>query len=202
MNKNLMNKTKEWKGLERATFEQRKKAESYYENELMGLIVKEFVKNNKEQVYEKVETMIMSVGTSYEPLVLNISLFNPKKILFLYTEKTEKTIDKVVEFCALSSSDFQKAQVNEVSPLDIYKQIKNAYLMWGSDQKIYIDITGGTKAMSAAAAMAGAVIDIQLVYMGTTQYLSDFRKPEPGTETLYYISNPYEVFGDLEYDCK
>ena len=54
--------------------------------------------------------------------------------------------------------------------------------------------------MSAAAAMAGAVIDIQLVYIGTEQYLTDFRKPTPGSERLYYISNPYEVFGDLEID--
>lgn len=200
MNKNLVKKTEQWKSLERATLKQREIAEAYYEEELMGLITKEFIKNNKEKVYEKVDVMIMSVGTSYEPLVLNISLFQPKKILFLYTEKTEKTIDKVVEFCGLSSSDFQKAQVNEVDPLDIYKEIKKAYLKWATDAPVYIDITGGTKAMSAATAMAGAVIDIQLVYMGCTKYLTDFRKPDPGSETLFYISNPYEVFGDLEIE--
>ena len=54
--------------------------------------------------------------------------------------------------------------------------------------------------MSAAAAMAGAVINVQLIYIGTSQYLADFRKPEPGTECLYYISNPMEVFGDLEIE--
>ena len=54
--------------------------------------------------------------------------------------------------------------------------------------------------MSAAAAMAGAVINVQLIYIGTTQYLTDFRKPEPGTESLYYISNPVEIFGDLEIE--
>ena len=54
--------------------------------------------------------------------------------------------------------------------------------------------------MSAAAAMAGAIIDIQLVYIGTEHYLTDFRKPTPGTERMFYISNPYEVFGDLEID--
>ena len=65
---------------------------------------------------------------------------------------------------------------------------------------MYIDFTGGTKAMSAAAAMAGAVINVQLVYIGTEHYLADFRKPEPGSETLYFISNPLEVFGDLEIE--
>lgn len=200
MNKKLNEKTKEWMGLERATFEQRAKAETYYENQLMDLIVKEFIKNNKEKVTERVDCMILSVGTSYEPLVLNLSLFQPKKILFLYTERSEKIIDKIVDFCGLNTSDFQKAKVNETNPLDIYKKVKNAYLEWEEPSKLYIDFTGGTKAMSAAASMAGAVIDIQLVYVGTNDYLVDFRKPRPGSETLYYISNPYEVFGDFEIE--
>ena len=86
MGKKLEDKTKHWMGLERATFEQRAIAEEYYDNELMRLIVKEFILHNKDKIYEKADYMILSVGTSYEPLVLNISLFQPKKILFFYTE--------------------------------------------------------------------------------------------------------------------
>ena len=55
----------------------------------MKLIEEEFVTNNSSKVYEKVEYLIMSVGTSYEPLVLDIQLLQPGRILFLYTEKTE-----------------------------------------------------------------------------------------------------------------
>ena len=54
--------------------------------------------------------------------------------------------------------------------------------------------------MSAAAAMVGAVIDLQLIYVGSDNYLIDFRKPSPGSETLYYINNPYAVFGDFEIE--
>ena len=81
-----------------------------------------------------------------------------------------------------------------------YREIKRYYLEWKKPEKMYIDITGGTKAMSAAAAMTGAVIDIQLVYVGTNDYLADFRKPNPGSETLFYINNPLAVFGDLEIE--
>lgn len=200
MSKKLEDKTKCWMSLERATFEQRAIAEEYYDTELMQLIVKEFISHNKSKVYEKVDYMILSVGTSYEPLVLDISLFQPKKILFLYTEKTEFTIDKIVDFCALPSSAYQKELVNEVDPLDIYRQIKEAYLRWHTPKKIYIDFTGGTKAMSAAAAMVGAIIDLQLIYIGSEEYLLDFRKPKPGSETLYFINNPYAVFGDFEIE--
>ena len=71
--------------------------------------------------------------------------------------------------------------------MTLHKEIKNSYLEWGKPEKIYIDFTGGTKAMAAAAAMAGALIDVQLIYLGCDEYLVDFRKPNPGTENEWLI---------------
>ena len=90
--------------------------------------------------------------------------------------------------------------MSETSPLDIYREIKRSYIGWKKPKKMYIDFTGGTKAMSAAAAMAGAMIDVQLVYVGSDDYLADFRKPNPGSEILFYIDNPLSVFGDFEIE--
>lgn len=189
-----------WKRLERKTAEQRKKAEDYYENILMEPIVEEFIRNNQAQAREKVECLILSVGTSYEPLVLDIKLLEPEKVLFMYTEVSEKYLEKVVEYCGLKATRYEKRLIHETEPLDIYREIKRAYLKWNKPEKIYIDFTGGTKAMSAAAAMAGAMIGVQLLYVGCTDYLVDFRKPNPGTERLFYIDNPLEVFGDIEIE--
>lgn len=200
MNKNLLLKTKEWMQLERKTFEQRQLAEEFYENHLMELIEEDFIVRNKKQVSETVEYLVVSVGTSYEPIVLNIKLFKPRRILFLYTPKTEETIGKVVKYCKLEPMLYEKSKVSETNPLDIYREIKRSYLEWQKPKKMYIDFTGGTKAMSAAAAMAGAMIDVQLVYVGSNDYLVDFRKPNPGSETLFYINNPLAVFGDLEIE--
>lgn len=200
MNQELINMTEKWKSLERKTVKQREKAENFYETKLMKLIEEEFIANNSSEVYEKVEYLIMSVGTSYEPLVLDIQLLQPRRILFLYTEKTEYVLNKITQYCQLDAMRYAKRKVNETDPLDIYREIKTAYLEWGRPDKMYIDFTGGTKSMSAAAAMAGAVINVQLIYIGTAQYLTDFRKPEPGSERLYYISNPMEIFGDLEIE--
>ena len=80
MNKKLLEKTKQWMSLERATLKQREIAEDYYETELMELIKREFIQNNKAKLIESAEYMILSVGTSYEPLVLSLSLFKPKKL--------------------------------------------------------------------------------------------------------------------------
>ena len=200
MKNELKKVTQEWMELERKTSKQRQVAELFYEEKLMSLVVAEFTKSNKNMLREKVDYLIISVGVSYEPLVLSIKLFAPKRILFLYTELTAETLNKVVKYCALEAVQYEKHQVHETDPMDIYREIKQAYLLWGRPEKLYIDFTGGTKAMSAAAAMAAAMIDMQMVYIGTQQYLSDFRKPYPGSERLYYIENPLTVFGDLEVE--
>lgn len=200
MNDNLMKKTEEWMQLERKTLEQRKVADEFYYKNLMSLIEADYIKRNKPQLYEEIKYLIISVGTSYEPIVLNIKLFCPERILFLYTEKTEKTLDQIVNYTNITPTSYEKRKVSEIEPLDIYREIKHSYLEWEQPEKMYIDFTGGTKAMSAAAAMAGALINVQMVYVGTNDYLQDFRKPNPGSETLFYITNPLSVFGDLEIE--
>ena len=200
MKNELKKMIQEWMELERKTTEQRQVAELFYEEKLMSLVVQEFVKNNKNILREIVDYLIISVGVSYEPLVLSIKLFAPKRILFLYTELTMETLNKVVKYCDLEAVRYEKRLVHETDPIDIYREIKQAYLSWGRPEKMHIDFTGGTKAMSAAAAMAASMIDVQMVYIGTNQYLSDFRKPYPGSEHLYYIENPLTVFGDLEVE--
>lgn len=200
MNRELRNKTKEWMALERMTLTQRKAAAEFYDQQLMRLIEKDFIKRNKAQVFERVDYLIVSVGMSYEPIVLNISLLKPRKILFMYTAKSEATLDKIISYCGLRSQSYQKSHVDELNPIDIYKEIKRAYLAWNRPQRLYVDITGGTKAMSSACALAGTMIDMQMVYVSTNDYLVDFRKPNPGSEELSYIENPLAVFGDLEVD--
>ena len=86
--------TEKWMQLERKTLKQREAAELFYEKKLMKLIEEDFVTRNSCKVYEKVEYLILSVGTSYEPLVLNIRLLRPEKLLFLCTRETEKYLEK------------------------------------------------------------------------------------------------------------
>lgn len=164
--KTLNELAEHWKQLERKTVEQRKKAETYYENILMEPIIQTFVENNKAQA-EPVECMILSVGTSYEPLVLDIKLMEPRRVLFLYTEKSEQYLDKVVRYCGLNAARYEKSLVHETEPLDIYREIKRAFLKWNKPEKIFIDFTGGTKAMSA-------VQTIWQIFANRTQAQRDF----------------------------
>ena len=82
MNQQLLQKTQEWMQLERKTLEQRKIAEQYYKSERMKLVEEEFIERNRDKLYEDVEYMIVSVGTSYEPIVLSLQLLSRKKCCF------------------------------------------------------------------------------------------------------------------------
>ena len=104
MNNELKKNTEKWMNLERKTFEQRKIAEEFYDSHLMRLIEKDFVKRNKDMVFEDVKYLIVSVGTSYEPIVLDIKLLKPEKLLFLYTEKSENTLNKIIDYWFLFRS--------------------------------------------------------------------------------------------------
>jgi hypothetical protein len=124
MNSELKKNTEKWKGLERKTLEQRRVADEFYDKNLMRLIEKDFVDRNEDMIFEKIDYMIISVGTSYEPIVLSLSLLKPEKVLFLYTEKSENILSKIITYTELSPNKYEKSLVNEVDPLDVYKEIK------------------------------------------------------------------------------
>ena len=133
--KSLSELAEYWKQLERKTEEQRKKADTYYETILMEPIVEEFIRNNRSQSDETVECLILSVGTSYEPLVLDIMLLEPEKVLFLYTEISEYYLAKVVKYCGLDAVGYEKSMIHETEPLDIYRGIKRAYPKWNKSDR-------------------------------------------------------------------
>lgn len=62
-----------------------------------------------------------------------------------------------------------------------------------------IDITGGKKVMSAAAALAAWQLDLQLCYLDGT-WSPRLRQHVPGKDQLLMLPNPAALFGDQEMD--
>lgn len=193
----LLEKSKYWKNMDRSDEEHRKKAEDYYKKELMPVITEHFIQENK--IEDECEALVLTLGMSYEPLVLSILAFMPKKVLILYTDKSYRLLDDVIGFTGLKASQYSTSKVDEKNPLQLYKEIKDAYEKWGRPENVYVDFTGGTKPMAAGCAMAGSAIGAKLVYIGS-EYLDDLKKSDPGSEKLCYIDDPYVVFGDIEKD--
>ena len=69
MKKQLQQRIREWMQLERKTLEQRRQADDFYEQNLLRLIEEDFLERNRNKLYEQAEYFVMSVGTSYEPIV-------------------------------------------------------------------------------------------------------------------------------------
>lgn len=184
-----------WQNMDRSDESKREAAENYYKNELMPVLIEYFLQVNK--VEEKCDALILTLGTSYEPLVFSISALKPERVLILYTDESLRLLDDVIEFTRLKPSQYSTTKIDAENPLILYQEIKNFYEKWGRPKNIYVDFTGGTKSMAAGCAMAGVAIKAKLIYIGG-EYIKTLRKPKPGSERLHYIDDPYRVFGDLE----
>ena len=55
MNAQLKKVTEEWMQLERKTLKQRQVAEEFYEQKLMSLIEKDYIRRNRDKLIEEVE---------------------------------------------------------------------------------------------------------------------------------------------------
>ena len=186
-----------WYAMDRSNNERRLLAEEFYKTEIMPFNIKYFIQENTKKISGTCDAMVLTLGTSYEPLVLSILILKPKKVLILYTDKSHLLLDDVIEITKLKPSQYEATDVDAENPLQLYREIKDIYEKWGRPENIYVDFTGGTKSMAAGCAMAGSAIGAKLIYV-SGNYLPDLRKPEPGSEKLYYIDDPYTVFGDLE----
>lgn len=169
------------------------KAEKYYKENIMPLLVTIF----KESDAKDCEYLILTLGTSYQPIVLSILGLKPKNVLILYTPESRNMLDEVIYFTNLKPSQYEAEEVDSTNILILYEKIKKYYEKHKKPQNIYVDFTGGTKAMSVGCGMAAALIGAKVVYIASN-YLNQFSKPEPGTERICFIDNPYEVFGDIK----
>ncbi|WAA09846.1 TIGR02710 family CRISPR-associated CARF protein [Fervidibacillus albus] len=170
----------------------------YYETEVFPLIREYFQKVESNKLENRYDLLILSVGSTFEPLVLSIDAVQPKKVVFLYTKESEKNIDKIDEFINFRPTQMKMYEVDHINPEKIYQRIKEISLQ-NEGKKIGIDFTGGTKAMSAGMAMAGGMIGADLFYIAS-KWNKLTRKPEPGSERLKILKNPYELFGDIEIE--
>jgi CRISPR-associated protein (TIGR02710 family) len=188
-----------WQSLPLDTREEQAIAMEFYSKEVFPLSKQVFIATEAPRIKEPIYGLILPVGTSPEPLILSISAIKPERVLFLYTKKTEPMLDTIVEHTGLRPSQWEKRPVDPADLAQIYREIKDAWNRWGKRRGIAVDVTGGTKAMASGAAMAGTLVGAQLIYIANRKYLPDpYRRPEPGSEYIEFVPNPYDVFGDLD----
>ena len=189
----------QWRSLPRSDESEKQAASEYYDQKVFPAVICQAKSAHETSGSVTVSHLILSLGQTWHPLVLSIRVLQPEYILLLHTSGSRPLLDAVYQHCGLSPSRISTRQVDAENMLPLHRAVTETHKEWGNPSHVAIDFTGGTKAMSAGCALAGALIGARLVYVGQNKRgpLIDGH-PEPGAERLVFLDNPYEIFGSLD----
>lgn len=180
---------KQWQSLPRNNAAELQVADDFYDNELMPLALQLFLDRQKEKITKTYFGMILTLGTSWQPLALSIALLKPKKILIMCTQETFPLLMRLKSFLKLNDDSVKVVFISRSDSCDVYYAVNEFYSEHSSQGNICADITGGTKAMASSAAMIAAFLGLDIYYI-ESRYLPLYRRPMPGSEELKTLANP------------
>lgn len=157
----------------------------------------------------EVNMLVSLSGFSPATTILAFRLLKPKRLFIIASEKAEKSIDIIHRFVVGNQPDrlparmFRHEECDPSQPHSIYELVKRELERiknspdYDPSQCTVIDLTGGKKVMSAAAALVAWQLDLRLCYIDS-DYDPSLRQPRPGTERLILLDNPMTLYGDAE----
>lgn len=165
-------------------------AEDFYYNTLFVDVIDEFCDRNS-QPEIRCNVLFSVLGYSPEPIILTQRALNPEvHIIFTTDIDNAEASKKIREYLGkYLTSEFKIIEVEDTSFNGIYSAMKDQMMLHPS-QDYVIDITGGKKSMVASAAIFGRDYNCNIVYVDYDQYISQIRKPLPGSERLNYVYRP------------
>lgn len=165
-------------------------AEDFYYSTLFRDVIDEFCERNS-QPQIRCNVLFSILGYSPEPIILTQRALNPEvHIIFTTDIKDPDASKKIRNYLSMYlTSEFKIIEISDNSFNGIYNCLKDQMLLHPS-QDFVIDITGGKKSMVASAAIFGRDYNCNIVYVDYDNYLSNIRKPMPGSERLDYVYTP------------
>ncbi len=148
--------------------------------------------------------LISVLGFSWQPVALMAAWCRPERMLVLGTEESlavkvdgEGVLSLIARIAGVPRDAIHEEAVGAPEEREVYRIVRRFLDDSGIPaRRVFIDPTGGKKSMSAAAALAGFVVGAPLVYVDYHEENAGL--PVPGTEYPRLLTNPLEVFGDLE----
>lgn len=175
-------------------------AQQFYAERIWPLLLELW--RQEPQIYPLRETFDVSIhtlGTSPEATTLAALGLGASELYVLHTPESKSYL-----------AQLQQDLGRSIYPIEIDKSdVTQLYQAVGEqvrkhpDKKIALDLTSGTKAMSAGMAAAGYFLQrvypsLRVAYVDSDKYDATLRKPVAGTEKLILLRNPHEVLGDLD----
>ncbi len=151
--------------------------------------------------------LVISVGGTPEPIRRILSELRPTEVLFVVSEQSRAQVDSQV----LAQLDFtpQRRYVTVSEPENVtecYRQIRGGIRQWLAEtrlrpEEVVVDITGGTKPMSAALALAAVEQFHHFTYVGGEKRDKDgLGVVVSGTERIVPTTNPWDELAVRELE--
>ncbi|MEV0895687.1 hypothetical protein [Actinoplanes sp. NPDC049802] len=174
-------------------------ATSYYLDHLLSDIV-DRARSASALPQRRVEVLISLCGFAATPTVLTYELLRPRRLVVITSRDAPDSVDligqRLVSPDRLRFQDFRHVPVNASDPVDMFDNIERE--LAGEDGRhAVIDITGGRKVMSAAAALAAWQLNLGLTYI-ENQFDPVTRQLRHGDVRLIALDNPTTIFGGQE----
>jgi len=148
---------------------------------------------------------VISVGGTWEPIVKNLNEAQPEFVLFVVSQDSKPEVQTNILPKLSYTPQYNCLVTLEVGDLaDCYEKIREAIPKWLDErnlkpEEVYVDITGATKPMSAALAMAGAERLTHFSYVaGAQRNKGGLGVVVSGTETVFRTVNPWDKLATRE----
>ncbi|HRP61806.1 MAG TPA: TIGR02710 family CRISPR-associated CARF protein [Phycisphaerales bacterium] len=149
---------------------------------------------------------ICSVGGANEPVVQSLLHWRPAAVRFVVSEQTKPKINEILQACTehpISSGSYEHVDVDDpenltsaVASLRSLTAHVHRWVKRGSNYRVVVDFTGGTKCMSAALPLVAHRWPCKFSYVGGSRRTKDgVGIVESGSERVVQASNPWEMLG-------
>ncbi|NUT03168.1 MAG: TIGR02710 family CRISPR-associated protein [Hamadaea sp.] len=172
---------------------------TYYFDHLLSESV-ERARAASELPKQNVDVLVSLCGFAATPTVLTYELLRPQRLVVITSRDATDSVDligqRLVASGRLRFQDFRHVPVDASDPLDMYQHISRE-LSGQDSRRAVIDITGGRKVMSAAAALAAWQLNLGLTYI-ENQFDPVTRQLRHDEVRLIALDNPTTLFGEQE----
>lgn len=152
--------------------------------------------------------LIASVGGSPEPLLKTLADNRPRYVLFVVSEGSSSTVENEIVPNIDHQAMCDYLDISDPNDMGvIYRELRDGRVEdWLREHEldagdVYLDITGGTKAMSAALALAGVEQFNAFSYVGGTERnKGNLGTVVSGSEYLVATPNPWDTYAVRDLD--
>lgn len=175
-----------WRGMPTATAEEALWADNYYRDELVPLALKRFAKRYRDKQFPEYYGMILLLGSAWEDLAFNVGLLSPQNIHVICRKENMPVYRNLVDNLQLEEDRCLCTTLADGDVASLYRVIKKQHDIWDSMGPSAVDITGGGLETLPAAAMAAAMLDMDVYRLDFEREPQDTRH-KPGTERMIRI---------------